>query len=180
MRLASGDVSAFEAVFRQYYPRVRAFALGLTKEASDADDIAQQVFVKLWTHRSQLVTVRNLDAYLFKTARNTFLDYIRSRKKNLVIERIDDGMCLPDSASPFEDLEREELRLLVDMVVETMPPKRQAVYRMIREQGLSLEEVSKTMSISKKTAENHLNLALRQLRKIVYLFLLIVNNLGEF
>lgn len=109
MRLASGDVSAFEAVFRQYYPRVRAFALGLTKEASDADDIAQQVFVKLWTHRSQLVTVRNLDAYLFKTARNTFLDYIRSRKKNLVIERIDDGMCLPDSASPFEDLEREEL-----------------------------------------------------------------------
>ena len=153
MRLASGDVSAFEAVFRQYYPRVRAFALGLTKEASDADDIAQQVFVKLWTHRSQLVAIRNLDAYLFKTARNTFLDYIRSRKKNFVIERIDDGMCLPDSASPFEDLEREELRLLVDMVVETMPPKRQAVYRMIREQGLSLEEVSKALSISKKTAD---------------------------
>lgn len=180
MRLASGDVPAFEALFRQYYPRVRAFALGLAKEASDADDIAQQVFVKLWTHRSQLIDVRNFDSYLYKTARNTFLDYIRSRKEYLVTERIDDGMCLLDSASPFEDLERKELRLLIEMVVESMPPRRQAVYRMSREQGLSLDEISKVLSISKKTAENHLNLALRELRKIVYLFLLIVNNLGVY
>ncbi len=72
-----------------------------------------------------------------------------------------------DNHSPQEDLIAKDAQLLVDMVVSQMPSQRQKVYRMSREKGLSNQEIAKILGISKKTVENHLNLALGIIRKAI-------------
>ena len=75
--------------------------------------------------------------------------------------------------SPDEDLIAKDLQLLIDMVVENMPPQRKLIYQLSREAGLSNAEIAEKLELSKKTVENHLNLALKELRKIL-LYLLIL------
>ena len=75
--------------------------------------------------------------------------------------------------SPDEDLIAKDLQLLIDMVVANMPPQRKLIYQLSREAGLSNAEIAEKLDLSKKTVENHLNLALKELRKIL-LYLLIL------
>jgi len=68
----------------------------------------------------------------------------------------------------------KDTQVLIDMVVENMPPQRQAVYRMSREQHLTNEEIAACLGIQKKTVENHLNLALKEIKKTLYMMVFIV------
>lgn len=70
-----------------------------------------------------------------------------------------------DSHSPLDDLVAKDMQLLIDMVVEGMPSQRKIIYKLSREEGLSNAEIAEKLQISKKTVENHLTLALRELRK---------------
>ena len=101
-------------------------------------------------------------------------NYIESRRVNLEsLERagVEDE---ERGDTPYEDLVAKDLRLLVDMIVETMPPQRKMIYRMSRDEGLSNTEIAENLQLSKKTVENHLNLALKELRNAVLTFLLVM------
>ena len=74
--LTEGNQEAFRTVFKATYPQVRAFSKGLTKNDADADDIAQQVFIKLWTKRAILANVRNFETYMFTITKNTVLNHL--------------------------------------------------------------------------------------------------------
>ena len=74
-----------------------------------------------------------------------------------------------DNHSPLEDLVAKDLTLLIDMVVENMPPQRRLIYKLSREAGLSNGEIAERLQLAKKTVENHLNLALKELRNAVFL-----------
>lgn len=78
-----------------------------------------------------------------------------------------------DSHSPLDDLVAKDMQLLIDMVVEGMPSQRKMIYKLSREEGLSNAEIAEKLQISKKTVENHLTLALRELRNalLICLFL---------
>lgn len=123
---------------------------------------------------SRFTEVRTFGSYLYVLAKHTAFNYIESRRVNLVsLERAgeEDG---ERSDTPYEDLVAKDLRLLVDMIVETMPPQRKMIYRMSRDEGLSNTEIAENLQLSKKTVENHLNLALKELRNAVLTFLLVM------
>ena len=170
--LTEGNQEAFRIIFKAAYPQVRAFSLGLLKNDADADDIAQLVFIKLWTKRAILAQVRNFDTYLYTITKNTVLNHIASRKA-LMIDITDIPNVSTDNVSPLDQIEAGDMQLLIDMVVENMPPQRQAVYRMSREEGLSNDQIAETLGLQKKTVENHLNLALGDIRKVLKIFILL-------
>lgn len=165
-RLILGDHDAFHEVFKVAYPKVFAFSLGFIKNVDDAEDIAQTVFIRLWTKRETLASVNSLDSYLYEITKNTVLNHLASRKAFTVdisaIRDVGSNMVMPQ-----EQIEATDLRLLIDMVVNIMPPQRQTVYRVSREEGLSNEEIAKRMGLQKKTVENHLNLALKKIRDVL-------------
>ncbi len=170
-QLAAGSQEAFHTVYKVAYPQVRAFSKGLVKNDADADDITQLVFIKLWTNHSRLSEVDHLDAYIFTIAKNTVLSQIAQRHLQQVgIDQLHetDG----SGATPQEQIEAADLKLLIDMVVEQMPSQRQAVYRMSREEGLSNDEIAQRLGIQKKTVENHLNLALGDIREMLKILIL--------
>ena len=108
----------------------------------------------------------------FILAKYTVINYI-STKRVIPID-ID---SLPDQcaniASPHEEIVAKDTQLLIDMIVENMPPQRQTIYRMSREQHLKNEEIAQQLGLQKKTVENHLNLALKEIKKALYLMILL-------
>ena len=158
-------------VFKTFYAKVYNFALGLVKNEADADDIVQIVFLKIWLKRAKLTEVKNLDTYIYTITKNTVLNFFSARKDyHSDISKV--STLHIGNESPIEQIEAQDLQLMIDMVVSNMPPQRQTIYRMSREEGLSNEEIATKMGIQKKTVENHLNLALKDIRKLLKILIL--------
>ena len=175
-RLAAGDRHAFESIFNGYYPRVLAFLQGMLKNDADAQDVAQSIFIRLWSKRSYFNRVDNFDAYVYRLTRNAMLNFLQSAHPPMVPMEVRHDEAAP--TSPHEDLVAHDLQLLTDLVVSRMPRQRQTIYQLSRQSGLTNAEIAERLGISKKTVENHLNLALGELRKTIILFLFFVNGLG--
>ena len=171
--LTEGNQEAFRMVFKAAYPQVRAFSKGFTKNDTDADDIAQQVFIKLWTKRAILANVRNFETYLYTITKNTVLNHMASQKA-FMVDISDVRNLSTENTSPLEQIEASDLQLLIDMTVENMPPQRQAVYKLSRVEGLSNDQIAEKLGLQKKTVENHLNLALGEIRKVLKMFILLL------
>ncbi|MBR6945136.1 MAG: RNA polymerase sigma-70 factor [Prevotella sp.] len=172
--IARGSQEAFRRLFLDAYPKIYLFTLGFLKNKTYADDIVQTVFIKIWTKRKFLLDVNNIDSYLYTVTKNTILNHIISHRHPLTdIASVPD--TLVENVSPQEALEAKDLKLFVDMIVDQMPPQRQTIYRMSREEGLKNEDIATCLGLQKKTVENHLNMALRDIRKMlkIIIFLLV-------
>lgn len=166
--MSNGDKKAYEIVFRRFYPKVHRFVFMLLKNKDDADDVCQIIFLKVWNKREKFNNIKDFDSYLFVLAKYTLINYI-STKHIVPIEIESISNQYADGLSPYDDLVTKDTQLLIDMVVENMPMQRQTIYRMSREQNLKNEEIAQRLKIQKKTVENHLNIALKEIKKAVYL-----------
>lgn len=173
-KIADGDVRAFQAFFKTRYSQVFGFALSLVKNRMDADDIAQTVFVRLWRMRYELDKIANVDHYLYRMTRNIVFSFLSSKHENQSCVPIDGIFNLSGDQTPEDLLEVQDTQLLIDLVVEGMPTQRRKVYTKSRVEGLSNEEIARQLGIEKKTVENHLNLAFREIRKAIMFYLLLM------
>ena len=170
--MSQGDEKAYGIihVFQQHGDEAMHFRIKLAEH--DADDVCQIIFEKIWKKRQKFAEIKDFDSYLFILAKYTVINYI-STKRVIPID-ID---SLPDQcaniASPHEEIVAKDTQLLIDMIVENMPPQRQTIYRMSREQHLKNEEIAQQLGLQKKTVENHLNLALKEIKKALYLMILL-------
>lgn len=174
-QVASGDDRAFQALFNRYYPQVHAFALRLLKDEDDADDVAQGIFIKLWLQKDRLTDVARINAYLYRMTCNATLNFIAAHHPAASFIPIEQASDLNTPDNAMDDLVAEDMRLLTDLIVSNMPAQRQKVYKLSREQQLSNDDIARQLGIEKKTVENHLTNALREIRKaLLYYFLLML------
>lgn len=175
LKLAKGDHQAFKEIFRSYYLKVRMYLLGFLKDEDEAEELTQVIFIKLWDKREIFLTVQNFDLYLFKLVKNSMLNFIKGKQINRLGEgEIIDGI---DMNTPYENLVAGDLQLLIRLTVDKMPAQRKEIFRLSRQCGLSNDEIAQKLGIQKKTVENHLNLALKELRKVIYMVGLLYNML---
>ena len=160
-QFSQGSHIAFKALFMRYYPKVRSFIMGLVKSESEAEDL---------THREKFCEVEVFGTYLYVLTKNTTFNYLRSRQNRQDSQRTEWVEESTDT-TPYEELVAKDLQLLIDMVVENMPPQRQMIFRLNREAGLTNAEIAEKLQISKKTVENHLNLALKELKNALLFFI---------
>lgn len=170
--MSKGDKKAYETIFRRFYPKVHRFVAMLLKNNDDADDVCQLIFLKIWNKREKFTDIRDFDSYLFILTKYTVINYISSRHVMPIDIHSLPELCSNES-SPFDDVVVKDTQLLVDMVVENMPQQRQMIYRMSREQHLKNEEIAQRLGVQKKTVENHLNLALKEIKKALYFVFLL-------
>lgn len=170
-RLSEGDEKAFRYIFRQYYSKVRSFSYGFLKDTDDADELAQIIFIKLWEKKGIFLSVNNFDSYLFTLSKNTILNYIEAR--HVIPVDIDVILERPDTITPYDELIAEDLQLLIDLTVSEMPPQRRQIYQLSRQEGFTNDEIAEKLGIHKKTVENHLNLALKELRNVISIILIL-------
>lgn len=172
-RMAGGDRGAFREIFILFYPKVRTFVSRLIPDSDEAKDVAQSIFIRIWLNRERFTEVKNFDAYIFTLSKHTVLNHLdKARRKQ---GRQEDGTDeIYDLALPSDKLEMLDMKRRIDNAVEEMPPQRKQVFTMSRILGMKNGEIADRLNLSKKTVENHINLALKEIRKkFPVLFLLI-------
>lgn len=160
--IAAGDRSAFEALFRQHYKPLCAFALQYVKDTDKAEDLVQDLFFRLWMERERTAVTSSLKAYLFQAVRNRCLNAIKvqSRVRHLDHE-VDDRM---EEGGRTED-EFAERAARVNAAIEALPEERRKVFKLSRHEGLKYHQIAERLGISVKTVENQMGKALKTLRE---------------
>jgi len=163
-RLISGDKTAFELLFRFYYPGLVVYASQLILDSENAEEIVQDFFVKLWEKRQQISANYTFKNYLFTSVKNHSFNFLKREKiKGNIIEdlrQLTKGNILyePDL---FMD---SELQAELRKAFEKLPPRTREVFDMSRFGGLNNEEIAQKLNISKRTVETQISNALKILR----------------
>jgi RNA polymerase sigma-70 factor (family 1) len=163
--IKEGDVLVFSRVFHQFHQKLYYYVLSKTKSEFCAEEVVQITFIKLWQYRHSLNEDISIDAQLFRIAKTTLIDQLRKLDYS---DRISEALARQDSVTSnkaISNLEQQELRDQLLDALSQMPPARKKVFEMSRLQGLSYKEIAASLFISEKTVENHIGLALRQLKE---------------
>lgn len=169
-RARSGDVGAFEAIFRAHYQRLCLFAEGLVNSSDQAEDVVEEVFASTWEARESCRGCDSLKSYLYVAVRNRAFKVLRHRKVvNRLAERVGSGGPVPGMSAnrddPAENAAASELARAVERAVASLPERSRQAYLLHRQHGMTYAEIAATMEVSAKTVENHLARAVKALRE---------------
>ncbi|AWW29208.1 RNA polymerase sigma-70 factor [Echinicola strongylocentroti] len=165
LKIKDNDKNAFYELYQLFHERIYLFCIHYGLKAVDAEEITQDVFVKLWTARQKIDPTKCLKAYLFTIAKNTMLDMFKKQIRQKATRTYQMQLILPVNTTQ-NTLEYNELMGLVEKTLTCLPERRRRVFEMSRLQGLSHKEIAAQLGISTKTVENHLTLALQNFREV--------------
>lgn len=162
-RILNGDATGLASLLDRHWASVVRYSHSILNDRDAAEDVAQEVFVRLWEHRETWGLEGSVCGLLFRIARNLSLDECRQRAA-----RSRAANRLPEPTprlSPAEHAENGELRHVLDKALEDLPQRRREVFVLVRHHGLSYREAADVLGLAPQTVANHLSMALTDLRK---------------
>ncbi len=182
-QLRDGSESAFRRIFERDAPRLRAFVARRVSTDPDApDDLVQDAFVRLWNHRTELDPALSVRAYLYRTAHNLALNWLRDRSTRGEVHGLtgveDDAVgfestfptLAADDPSALDHAVHGELSAALDAAIRALPAKRQEVFRLAFVDGLRHREIAEMLGLSASTVENQVGAALKTVRRALARF----------
>ena len=159
----SGDQRAFEMLYRHFYPGLLSYANSFVKNESAAEELVEDVFIKLWENRNIVPTINNLSHYLYVAAKHKCINYLKSKKNIPSVEIGDDAaftFATPESRLVCD----ENLKVILD-AINSLPPQCKLIFRLTKEEGLKYREVAQLLDISPRTVNAQLTLAFSRVVK---------------
>ncbi|MBX2923570.1 MAG: RNA polymerase sigma-70 factor [Chitinophagaceae bacterium] len=164
-RKCAGEQS-FMLLFDVYKSRLFGYVLAITHSRYVAEEITQEVFLKLWLNRLELDKIDNPDAYIFAVARNKTLNYLRKANYDKkLLREIELSAAVSLNNNVEEKQAVSECDELLEKAITLLSPQRKQVYRLSRNEGLNHIEIARQLNISRNTVKNHLVETLRFIRK---------------
>lgn len=165
---------AFDQIYELFGHKLFSFIFKILKNEAEAEDIVQEVFVKLWESRENLDDYKLLNSYIFTMAYNNSIGLIRKRiNNNKYLEYLKNSPVLQITPSAISEVEYSELNSQVEKLIANLPERQKQVYLLHREKGYTYLGIAEQLGISKNTVENHMVKALKYLRQNIVNFLLI-------
>lgn len=165
-RLKVGDKKAFEEIFRKYREKIYYFAIRYYNSCEDAENVVQDVFIKLWDERENVKEDLSLNNYIYTIAKNHLFN-IQRKKINEKAYR----SYLIEHLIQIPNLENEmifaDLKATIDKVIDELPAQRKKVFVMGNMEGMSNKEMAEVLNLSVRTIEVHKSLALQTLKKAI-------------
>ena len=161
--VADGNQEAFARIFEKHRQRLYTYLLGITKASEVAEDILVDVFMKLWIGREMLVRIENLEGFLHKVAYNKAMDFFKTTARHARLQQVYAQRINQPEQNPEDWFIDEEARRILREAVNQLPPQRKLIYTMSREQGLSYDEISKALHLSRNTVKGTLMAATRSI-----------------
>jgi len=162
--VTAGDQKAFERLFLQYKDRVYTIAFTYTENRVIAEEIVQDVFVRVWKNRHKLEEIDVFSSWVYTIARNRALTALQKiaregeRREELV-------SYLPTEVSDAEErVENNYMEELLEKALTRLSPQQRTVFVLSRLQGRSRKEVAEMLNLSPATVSVHLTIALRSIR----------------
>lgn len=163
--IKNGNEASFKELFDSYNRPLYYFVFKYLRNKEDAEEIVQEIFLKIWRDRSKLNADLSLKSFLFTIAYNSTMNALRksafnNQYKNMV------GLTQPSSDLATEkEVNYRETLLLIEKAIDLLPPKRKQVFKMSRYEELTYQEIADQLSLSVKTVNDHMTEALKFLRK---------------
>ncbi|MEI3802804.1 MULTISPECIES: RNA polymerase sigma factor [unclassified Chitinophaga] len=163
-RMKQDDVQAFNLLFRKYWEKLYLFAYRKLNAEDDAKDIIQNIFISFWLKRNQITIQSSVEAYLFSIARYELLSFISRAIKSREKQEILIHTILPAFEEPLTPMETREIDQLVKNEEEKLPKRMKEIFKMAREQNLSIREISLQLQLSEQSVRNQLNTAIKKVK----------------
>lgn len=163
--LKEDDQHAFAEIYSRYSESLAGFAASKLYSMDAARDVIHDLFVKLWEDRKQLNITLKLKAYLFTGTRHRIIDEIRkniTRNEYAAMLQSLTKACEPNAE---QQLAVKELQQIVKNSVGQLTPKVKEIYKLSREENLSIPEIAEKLQLSEQTVKNQLSTSLSHLRK---------------
>ncbi len=165
IRLIGSDESAFEQIYFRYVQKAYGFAYHYLKNVTEAEEVIQEVFTKIWENRHNINPDMSFNGYLLTSVKNAIFN--ENRKKMYHRTYVSEVLQYLQThvKNTEEQITYDELEKIINKTIELMPPKRQEIFRLCRIEGMSHKMISETLGIAEKTIETHIRLALKELRE---------------
>lgn len=166
-QLADGDLAAFRLLYDNYHNKVFFYILRFTGSRQLAEDILQEVFIKVWVGRDKMKEIRSLDAWLFTVAKHKIINgFKRLSLERAVLTQITSNIEEPVDATT-QAVDYNEIKRALHTAIEQLPPQQKIVYRLRREQGLKNDEIASKLNISPLTVKKHIAQASQSVRLLL-------------
>jgi RNA polymerase sigma-70 factor (family 1) len=163
-KIAEGNQRAFKVIYETYYRKIFIYAVRYVKSDLDAEEIIQEIFLKLWLRDSAALPINNLDGYFQTLVRNRSLDMLRRK----VLEDHADLDNVVNWQEAHNDTEEliilKDTKKILDEGITLLTPQQRQVYKLCHQDGLKYEEAAKELNLSISTVHSHMKLALKFLR----------------
>ncbi|TLV00519.1 RNA polymerase sigma factor [Dyadobacter luticola] len=164
-KVTQGDEAAFAELYNYYKTPALRFTISLLKDEEEAENMVQDVFIKIWVKRAQIKPDYNFNSYLFTCLRNMAFDHFKKIEKSEQLRKY--YMEAIRSAGEEEREESERRISLVQAAVDSLSLKRKQILKLNIEEGKSYQEIAEFLRISKNTVKNQLVKAKQILREKV-------------
>jgi RNA polymerase sigma-70 factor, ECF subfamily len=165
-RLKNADEGAFTQIFEAYVKKVYQFVFSYIKEKTEAEDITQNVFIKIWEKKLAIDPDKSFEGFIFTIAYRLVIDHFRQHStKHHQSTAI--GLAEESIASHLHSddlLQRHHLESLYEKALLLLPPKRKEIFLLSRHNGLSNKQIAHQLGLSVKTVENQMTAALSSLK----------------
>ncbi|GAA4322564.1 RNA polymerase sigma-70 factor [Mucilaginibacter gynuensis] len=162
------DESAFNALYRTQVVKLSRFARSFLDDNEACKEIVNDVFLRLWLNRDSLHQVRNVQVYLYVCVKNACLNYLKSVSSRKVRELTVAGkLYFRLDADPAELLINKELHIEITKAINNLPPRCKLIFKMVKEDGLSSNDVAAILELSNKTVFAQLAIALKRIEGVV-------------
>lgn len=165
-QVAEGDEKAFRFMFDLYRNRIYTFALRFVHLEDFAEEIVQEVFVKIWVNRHKLPELKDTGAWLFIITRNITFNSLKrmARERRMAVELF---AQTDQEGAPGDPLLYKEYQRLLREAINKLPPQQKMIFTLTHENGLKREEIATRLNLSPETVKAHLALAMRSVRNYI-------------
>lgn len=169
MEVSQLNTNTFKQYYKRYYTPLCNYAYNLVKNWSDAEEIVQNVFVKIWKSIDKLSIKGSFENYIFSATRNQAIDLIRKSKKNQNLKNLGDNNLQVPSIE--EDINEAATKVLIKerlrAAIENLKPNRKEIVKLYSFEGLTQAEIAQHLNISKRSVEDNIAKAIIQLKDII-------------
>jgi RNA polymerase sigma-70 factor (family 1) len=164
-RVATGDEIAFREIYVHFFKRLYQFAFAIVKSREPAEDIVEDIFVRVWQHREGITAIRNLRVYLYTAVKNASLNYLSQKARQSISEPFDHIHIDFDASTgtPEQILISAEMHRKIASAVEALPPRCKMIFKLVREDGLRYKEIAEVLNISVNTVDVQMAIAVKKI-----------------
>lgn len=164
-QIAEGNQESFVIIYNRYHKKVYSLAFHFTRSETAAEEILQDVFLKVWLKHRTLPEIRDFSSWLFIIARNHIYTHLKQRAQQIIFEPLNEEHVAPAEAESI--LTTKEFTTLLNDALAQLPPQQHQVYQLSKEENLSREQIAEKMNISPETVKVHLSRAMRTIRAYI-------------
>jgi RNA polymerase sigma-70 factor (family 1) len=164
-QIAAGNEQALGKLYHLFYKKLVHFARAIVRSSETAEELVEDVFVKLWTNRSTITDIKNLTVYMYVAVKNRSLNELAKKAHELTVSPFDFLDITLDNAvaNPHDLMITAEMLNKMKEAVDALPPRCKMIFKLIREDGLKYAEVAEILNISIKTIDAQMAIAVKRI-----------------